>query len=207
MTLRADEGEGEHRCIHVGAGDTELLLHGNAGASFRAGSPHALVYLDVEDLDRLVDRLRSSGVDVQETDDEHGRELTLRDPDGYPLCLREQQRRTFRGGRNIAMKVPPHLFDATERFYVETLGFPVVERRETSVAVAFGSNLLWLDRVPHATRAEVWLEVYTEDVDAAASHLEGHNVVRCDEVEPLPEGYPGFWITSPAQVVHLVTRS
>lgn len=32
------------------------------------------------------------------------------------------ERTLFSGGRNIAMKVPPHQYEATLRFYVEVLG-------------------------------------------------------------------------------------
>jgi len=28
--------------------------------------------------------------------------------------------------------------------------------------------------------------------------------VRCNEIEPLPEGFRGFWIADPAGIVHLV---
>jgi catechol 2,3-dioxygenase-like lactoylglutathione lyase family enzyme len=113
----------------------------------------------------------------------------------------------YSGGANIALKVPPAEFDATERFYVETLGLPVVARRADSVAVAFGPNTLHLDRVDGASRAEVWLEIATDDVASASSDLEAHDVVRCDHVEPLPPDYPGFWISSPAGVVHLVVNA
>ena len=56
----------------------------------------------------------------------------------------------FRGGRNIAMKVPPHRWEAT---------------------------------------------------------VASSGAVRCDAVEPLPPDLEGFWVVSPADVVHLVTRS
>ncbi len=68
----------------------------------------------------------------------------------------------------------------------------------------FGSNLLWLDRVETITQAEVWLELHTPDTAKAAKHLDESNVVRCDTVEKLPEGFDGFWISSPANIVHLV---
>ncbi len=32
---------------------------------------------------------------------------------------------TFRGGHNIAMKVPPHQFEATVNFYRDVLGLPL----------------------------------------------------------------------------------
>jgi len=29
-------------------------------------------------------------------------------------------------------------------------------------------------------------------------------VVRCDAIEPLPEGFQGFWIANSAGIVHLL---
>ncbi|MGU3522152.1 hypothetical protein ACLBW2_03515 [Enterobacteriaceae bacterium C23F] len=34
--------------------------------------------------------------------------------------------------------------------------------------------------------------------------LEEKGVVRCDAVEPLPEGFKGGWIMSPCGIVHMV---
>lgn len=39
-----------------------------------------------------------------------------------------------------------------------------------------------------------------------AGQLRQAGVVRCDEVEPLDEGFEGFWIMSPANIVHMVRR-
>jgi hypothetical protein len=30
--------------------------------------------------------------------------------------------------------------------------------------------------------------------------------VRRDEIEPLPESFEGFWITSPASIIHIVAK-
>ena len=54
------------------------------------------------------------------------------------------------------------------------------------------------------SQAELWLEVVTDDSEAAAEHLNNAGIVRCDDIEPLPEGFAGFWISSPASVIHLV---
>lgn len=40
---------------------------------------------------------------------------------------------TFEAGRNIAMKVPPHVYDATVRFYREVLGLPEIAAHAPSV--------------------------------------------------------------------------
>ena len=29
-------------------------------------------------------------------------------------------------------------------------------------------------------------------------------VARCDAIEPLPQGFDGFWISSPAGIIHLI---
>lgn len=113
----------------------------------------------------------------------------------------------FTGGINIAIKIPPHEFETTVKFYVEVLALPVLTRSADTVVLSFGANRLHLDRVPHVSQAEVWLEVETPDLDAAARHLESHGAVRCDAIEPLPPGFPGFWTISPAGTVTLVTRS
>jgi len=80
-------------------------------------------------------------------------------------------RPTYRGGRDIAMKLPPPLFESTERFYVETLGLIVIRREPESVALEFGANRLWLDRAPGLERPEVWLEVVTRGWGPAEAHL------------------------------------
>ena len=114
---------------------------------------------------------------------------------------------SFRGGRNIAMKVPPHRWEATVAFYERTLGLAVRRREQASVAFEFGPGVLWIDRVDHLSHAEVWLEIVADDVPAAASHLASSGTVRCDGVEALPRDLEGFWIVNPADVVHLVARS
>lgn len=111
---------------------------------------------------------------------------------------------TFAAGRNIAMKVPPHQYDATVAFYRDVLGLPLIDEFAPGVVFEFGSNRLWIDRVPTVSQAELWLEVVADDLVAAEARLEAAGVVRCDEIEPLRDGFAGFWITSPASIVHLV---
>jgi catechol 2,3-dioxygenase-like lactoylglutathione lyase family enzyme len=112
----------------------------------------------------------------------------------------------FAGGRNIAMKVPPHIYETTVHFYRDVLGLKTIETHSPSVGFEFGSNQLWIDRVPGLSQAETWLEVITNDISAASEHLKSANVVRCDEIEPLPEGFHAFWVSSPASIVHLVCK-
>ena len=113
---------------------------------------------------------------------------------------------TFAAGRNIAMKVPPHLYEATIQFYRDLLGLKEITRHAPSVGFEFGGNNLWIDRVPGMSQAEIWLEVVTNDISSASEHLKSAGVVRCDEIEPLPEGFQAFWVSSPASIVHLICK-
>jgi len=117
----------------------------------------------------------------------------------------------FKPGRNMAMKVPAHEYDKTVAFYRDVLGFeliPLDNDEETStIRFKFGDKVLWIDRVETVSQAEIWLEVVTDDLEAAAEYFQEGDVVRCDEIEPLPEGFKGFWISSPSNIIHLVTNS
>ena len=113
-------------------------------------------------------------------------------------------RPVFRGGRNIALKLPPTVFDATVAFYRDTLALALVEELRPDIVFEFGANHLWLDRVEGLAEAEIWLEVVASDTAAAKRFLRSKGVERCDEVEKLPDGFDGFWVRSPGSVVHLV---
>ena len=107
------------------------------------------------------------------------------------------------------MKVPPHQWEATVQFYRDVLGLRIIEHAPTeppSVCFAFGANQLWIDRVDGMSQAELWLELRTSDVQHAARHLDSAGIARRDEIEPLPEGFEGFWIQNPASVIHMVRK-
>ena len=111
----------------------------------------------------------------------------------------------FEGGKNIAMKVPPHQHDATVRFYrdvlgLEQIGGPVGD----AVGFKFGANNLWIDKVPGMSQAELWLEVVTNNTAEAARVLADAGVVRCDEIENLGSNFDGYWISNPAAIIHLI---
>lgn len=114
----------------------------------------------------------------------------------------------FHGGSNIALKVPPHRWEQTVAFYRDILGLAEIANPYTagppSVGFAFGANRLWIDRVPTLSQAELWLELTTTDITAAAEHLAAAGVTRCDEIESLGDT-SAFWIAGPAGIVHLVT--
>jgi len=120
--------------------------------------------------------------------------------------MSDQTKTAFRAGRDIAMKVPPHQFEATISFYRDVLNLPHLKSETNSECFAFGSSHLWIDRVPAMSQAEIWLEVQSDDTEKASELLGAAGVTRCDEIEPLPIGFDGFWICNPAGIVHLVTH-
>ena len=111
----------------------------------------------------------------------------------------------YQGGPNIAMKIPLVEYEATLRFYRDVVGLPLLDEYSPDHVFQYGSILLWLDSVSGLERTEIWLELLTPDTAIAGEHLAQSGVMRCDDVEPLPAGFDGFWIRSPASVVHLVT--
>jgi hypothetical protein len=110
----------------------------------------------------------------------------------------------FSGGRNLALKIPPHDFERTLVFYRDVLKLRQLGDHHPAVAFEFGPGLLWLESVERLSQAEIWLELCTLDTRLAADHLAGHKVVRCDGVETLPAGLDEFWISGPGDIVHLV---
>src|SRR6266516_963473 len=110
----------------------------------------------------------------------------------------------FSGGANIAMKCPAHTYDATVAFYRDTLALPVIEEVEHGVTFQFGPMRLWIDKVPNLSQPDIWLELSTNDTEAAASFLKVNGVMRRDEVEQLREDFDGFFISAPNGVIHLV---
>jgi catechol 2,3-dioxygenase-like lactoylglutathione lyase family enzyme len=121
----------------------------------------------------------------------------------------------FRGGHNIAMKLPKAQFDRTVGFYRDVLGMEVTEDSGEAVAegviqsasVRFGPVTLWLDRVDNYARADIWLELFTDDVDRATEHLAAYGVPVQDELEPLPSGMNAHWISNPVGIPHIVRLS
>jgi hypothetical protein len=108
------------------------------------------------------------------------------------------------GGINIAMKLPSHEYQRTIAFYRDVIGLPALTDKAPAVGFALGPNQLWIDEVPHLSQAEVWLELFAEDFEKAAQHLDAAGVVRCPAVEPLGERFRGAWFMNPASIVHMV---
>jgi catechol 2,3-dioxygenase-like lactoylglutathione lyase family enzyme len=116
----------------------------------------------------------------------------------------------FEAGKNIAIKVPPHQYEETISFYREILGLKQVDVSIAglyeSVGFEFGDKTLWVDKIDAVSQAEIWLEIRTDNADEAARYLDKHGVARRDEIEPLPDSLAGFWVTSPAGIIHLVNE-
>lgn len=115
----------------------------------------------------------------------------------------------FEPGRNIAMKIPAHEYENTVRFYREVLRFK--ERTGTGAddtpRFEFGDKILWLDRMPGLSQSEIWLEVVASNIEEASEYLKEQGCYRRDEIEPLPSGFKAFWISSPSNIIHLVSSS
>ncbi|MFF0903231.1 UNVERIFIED_CONTAM: VOC family protein [Kocuria sp. CPCC 205316] len=118
----------------------------------------------------------------------------------------------FRGGLNLAMKLPKAQFEATVAFYRDVLNMEVTEVPSQSldgtvpqsVSIPFGPVTLWLDRVDNYAQAEIWLELFTDDVETATQHLAQHGVPTQDELEALPTGLQAHWISNPAGIPHVL---
>jgi hypothetical protein len=89
------------------------------------------------------------------------------------------------GGMNIAMKLPPHVYDQTVSFYGAVLCLAVHEEDSSGIVFEFGANRLWLDRADHLSQAEIWLEINTDDIPAATDYLSRKGTVRRDEIKAL----------------------
>ncbi|MFN7023411.1 MAG: SRPBCC family protein [Pseudorhizobium sp.] len=108
----------------------------------------------------------------------------------------------LRPGRNIAIKVPLHRWEDTVSFYRDRVGLEVVKTFDNSIGLRFGEMILWIDRVPHQSQVDVWLELFCEDPDTALSALDSP---KRNELEPLT-GVVGHWTSDPAGTVLLVRR-
>ncbi|MFN3601632.1 MAG: VOC family protein [Dietzia sp.] len=117
----------------------------------------------------------------------------------------------FRGGTNIAMKIPAARYDDTVAFYRDTLGFDVVEEATPATGTVsrtartgFGPCTLWFDCVDNYAQPDIWLELLTDDLGSAVDHLGRAGVSPRDELEPFPEGSTAHWICNPVGVPHVL---
>ncbi len=115
----------------------------------------------------------------------------------------------FQPGENIAVKVPAHEYRATVAFYRDVLGLAALGETDggASTRFQFGEKILWVDRVEALSQAEIWLEIITDDIEAAAHHFDSADCARCDAIEALPAGMKAFWIAAPGNLIHLVAEA
>lgn len=117
----------------------------------------------------------------------------------------DETRVGFKGGTNLAIKVPSNQWEETVAFYRDALGMTAeIVKEGALVAFEFGSMTLWLDRTEKMAQAEIWLEVATEDAGEAERHLNGLGINRCSFPGKIGPDFDGFWVTSPTGNVHLV---
>lgn len=116
----------------------------------------------------------------------------------------------FKPGRNIAMKVPAHEYESTVAFYREVLGLKPKEMQSPdtyeSIVFEFGDKNLWIDKIAGISQAEIWLEVETGNIKEAEIYLKKKGCARRDEIEPLPGDFKGFWVSSPSNIIHLISQ-
>jgi len=116
----------------------------------------------------------------------------------------------FRGGVNIAIKIPKSKYDETVFFYRDVLKLEVKEKSIDNPTVSqthevkFGNNIVWLDCVDNYTHSEVWLELKTPDVKNATEYLKSEGVSTCDELEQIPKDM--HWIMDPAGTVFISNK-
>ena len=116
----------------------------------------------------------------------------------------------FEGGINIAIKIPKRKYEETVAFYRDILKFEVEEKPIDNPTVSrthqvkFGENIVWLDCVDNYTHPEIWLELKTNDVDAATAYLKANGTNTCDELEKIPEKM--HWITDPSGTVFILNE-
>ncbi len=116
----------------------------------------------------------------------------------------------FEPGDNIAIKVPSHQYDRTVLFYKDVLGLEIVsagsQEPQERMAFKFGNQNLWINCAPETSQSELWLEVKTDNIEKAAEYFNHHQAVRYDDIEPLARELKGFWISSPANIFHLINE-
>lgn len=105
-------------------------------------------------------------------------------------------------GRNIAIKTPLHRWEETVAFYRDRVGLKVVRKLEESIGFEFGAMTLWVDRVPHQSQTDVWIELFDDNPDSALASL---GSPRRDELEPLT-GVTGLWTSDPAGTIILLRK-
>lgn len=116
----------------------------------------------------------------------------------------------FKGGFNIALKIPKSKYESTVDFYKNILKLEVTEVLMNNQTVSkshkakFGDSTIWLDCVDNYTHSEVWLELRTNDIEKATEYLLLNSVETCDEIEEIPQNI--HWIQDPSGTVFILKQ-
>jgi predicted enzyme related to lactoylglutathione lyase len=106
--------------------------------------------------------------------------------------------------------VPSHEYEITLHFYENILGLQRTPAESPdqfeTVSFNFGDKNPWIDKIDGLSQSEVWLEIETDDIEAAQHYLIGQGCVIRNEIEPLPESFKGFWLSAPNNIIHLVVE-
>ena len=117
-----------------------------------------------------------------------------------------RQHVSFKAGKNIAMKVPSHQYEQTVLFYRDIIGLHQLKNEEPQIVFEFGDKKLWIDKENHLSQAEIWLELTCSDLEEAKKYLASEKIIRRNEIEKLPKDFEGFWISSPSDIIHLISK-
>lgn len=114
----------------------------------------------------------------------------------------------FRGGMNIALKIPKHVYKQTISFYSNVLGFELIKEESEyfpeCYSCQYGLIKLWFDRMDSYAQTDVWMDLETDDIAAAREYLKSHHIPFRNELEKLPADFKADWISNPAGVVMLL---
>ena len=117
----------------------------------------------------------------------------------------------FKGGINIAIKIPKSKYEKTVNFYKDILKLEVTEKPvdiptvSRTHEVKFGPNTVWLDCVDNYTHVETWLELKTTNIEEATRYLKTKGIDTCDELEEIPTNM--HWIQDPAGTVFILEEA
>ena len=92
--------------------------------------------------------------------------------------MSENRAPVFTGGRNVAIKVPEHAFEATVAFYRDTLALAIVYDAVGTKAFEFGPIRLWIDRMPHLAQGECGSSWWPATLVAGASSRPGRRTLQ-----------------------------
>lgn len=114
----------------------------------------------------------------------------------------------FKGGINIAIKIPKNKYEATVAFYRDVLKLEIEEKPITNPTVSrthevkFGPNIVWLDCVDNYSQQQIWMELQTPNVATATQYLADNGIETCDELEQIPDTM--HWIQDPSGTVFIL---